>query len=250
MWNPLKVDHPVVHAPERRGKRRPKSHLRPDFPTALGILHRRSRPRLDGLRFLGDCVQKRGRSTMAGRRTSGSFLSGMVRVLVWYITKQDVVAIVNAANSTLLGGGGVDGAIHYEGGPQILEECREIRRTRFPHGLPVGEAVLTTAGRLPSRYVIHTVGPIARLGSEPDAAMLAACYRNSLALAAENKLRSIAFPAISTGAFGYPPEQAAPVVSKTIESVMSGETFVEEVRLVFYDGYNAMVFLRNQRFSC
>jgi O-acetyl-ADP-ribose deacetylase (regulator of RNase III) len=186
---------------------------------------------------------------MARPKSSGSFLSGKVRVLVGDITKQDVDAIVNAANSTLLGGGGVDGAIHYEGGPQILEECREIRRTRFPHGLPVGEAVLTTAGRLPSHYVIHTVGPITRLGSEPDAVMLAACYRNVLALAAEHKLRSIAIPAISTGAFGYPPEQAAPVVSETIESVVSGETVVQQVHLVFYDAHSATVFLKNQRFS-
>ncbi len=185
---------------------------------------------------------------MARARTTGSFLSGKVRVLVGDITKQDVDAIVNAANSTLLGGGGVDGAIHHEGGPQILEECQEIRRTRFPHGLPVGEAVLTRAGRLPSRYVIHTVGPITRLGSEPDAVMLAACYRNALALATENNLRSIAFPAIATGAFGYPPEQAAPVVSDTIGSVMSSETVVQQVRLVFYDDFSATVFLKNQRF--
>src|ERR1700719_1880058 len=136
-----------------------------------------------------------------------SFLDGKVQVVTGDITKQNVDAIVNAANSTLFGGGGVDGAIHAKGGPQILEACREIRRTRFPRGLPTGEVVLTTGGRLPARYVIHTVGPITRIGHEPDASMLASCYRNSLALAADTGLRSIAFPAISTGAFGYPPER-------------------------------------------
>jgi O-acetyl-ADP-ribose deacetylase (regulator of RNase III) len=186
---------------------------------------------------------------MAESRTSGSFLSGNVRVLVGDITKQNVDAIVNAASSDLLGGGGVDGAIHDAGGPQILEACREIRRTSFPRGLPTGEAVLTCAGLLPCQYVIHTVGPIRRFGSEPEAEMLAACYRNSFVLAAESKLRSIAFPSISTGAFGYPPEKAALVVSDTIESLMSGETIVREVRLVFFDANSASIFLNHQRFS-
>jgi O-acetyl-ADP-ribose deacetylase len=177
------------------------------------------------------------------------FLSGRVLVLKGDITKQNVDVIVNAANSALLGGGGVDGAIHARGGPQILEACREIRRTRFPHGLPTGEVVLTTGGRLPTRYVIHTVGPITRIGQEPDASMLASCYRNSLALAADTGLRSIAFPAISTGAFGYPPERAAPVVSETIESVLTAGTLVEQVRLVFYEAEDARLFLKNQRFT-
>lgn len=178
-----------------------------------------------------------------------SFLSKQVFVAIGDITKQRVDVIVNAANSTLLGGGGVDRAIHEEGGPLILEECREIRRTRFPGGLPCSDAVLTTAGRLPARYVIHTVGPIRRMGHEPDASMLATCYRNCLVLAAENNLRSIAFPAISTGAFGYPPEQAAPVVSETIESVLSSGAALEHVRLVFYEADDASVFLQNQRFT-
>jgi O-acetyl-ADP-ribose deacetylase (regulator of RNase III) len=182
-------------------------------------------------------------------RILNSFLSGKILVLVGDITKQDVDVIVNAANSTPLGGGGVDGAIHDEGGPQILEECREIRRTRFPHGLPTGGVVLTSGGRLPARYVIHTVGPILRVGHEPDVLSLASCYRNCLVLAAENRLRSIAFPAISTGAFGYPPEKAALVVSETIESVLTGGTVVEQVRLVFYDSDDARVFLENHRFK-
>jgi O-acetyl-ADP-ribose deacetylase (regulator of RNase III) len=178
-----------------------------------------------------------------------TFLSGHVLVLVGDITTQDVDAIVNAANSTLLGGGGVDGAIHRKGGPQILEECRAIRRTRFPDGLPTGDVVLTTGGLLPARHVIHTVGPIRRMGQEPDARMLAACYRNALALAAEQGFRSIAFPAISTGVYGYPRQLAAPVVSKTIESALAAGTVVQQVRLVFYQPDDAQVFLKNQQFS-
>lgn len=178
-----------------------------------------------------------------------SFLSGKVQVVNADITAQNVDAIVNAANSSLLGGGGVDGAIHAKGGPTILEACRKIRRTRFPQGLPTGEAVLTAAGQLPARYVIHTVGPITRSGSEPDATMLAACYRNSLALAAEHELRSVAFPAISTGAYGYPPELAAPVVSETIKSVLSAGSLVEEVRLVFFGANDARIFLKHQAFT-
>jgi|WetSurMetagenome_2_1015567.scaffolds.fasta_scaffold35612_3 O-acetyl-ADP-ribose deacetylase len=178
-----------------------------------------------------------------------SFLSGHVLVLVGDITAQDVDVIVNAANSTLLGGGGVDGAIHRKAGPRILEECREIRCTRYPDGLPTGEVVLTTGGLLLARYVIHTVGPIKRTGQEPDAPKLAACYRNALALAAKNNLRSIAFPAISTGVYGYPRHLAAPVVSKTIESALTAGTVVEQVRLVFYQPDDACVFLQNQCFT-
>ena len=186
---------------------------------------------------------------MDGSDVLESFVNDRVHVLVGDITRQSVDAIVNAANSTLLGGGGVDGAIHSKGGSQILTECREIRRTRFPHGLPAGEAVLTAAGRLSARYVIHTVGPITRIGKHPDADTLAACYRKSLALADENHLRSIAFPAISTGAFGYPREDAALVVSATIESVLVNGSLVDHVRLVFYDKDDARVFLKHQKFQ-
>jgi O-acetyl-ADP-ribose deacetylase len=182
-------------------------------------------------------------------RTLRSFLSGRVQILIGDITKQDVNVVVNAANVTLLGGGGVDGAIHHAGGPQILKECREIRRTRFPQGLPTGQAVLTSGGRLIARYVIHTVGPIVRLGRKPGAATLASCYRNSITLAAENGLRSIAFPAISTGAFCYPPEQAALVVSETIESTLTSEIRIEQVHLVFFDAEAAKLFIENQKFT-
>ena len=128
-----------------------------------------------------------------------TFLDGRVTVIVGDITKQDVEAIVNAANSSLLGGGGVDGAIHRAGGPAILEECREIRRTRFPQGLPTGEAVVTTGGKLPALYVIHTVGPIYGEHGGKEAELLADCYHNSLTLAVEKNVTSVAFPSIATG---------------------------------------------------
>jgi O-acetyl-ADP-ribose deacetylase len=181
--------------------------------------------------------------------TLAKFLGGKVHVVTGDITKQNVDVIVNAANSTLFGGGGVDGAIHTKGGPKILEACRELRRTCFPNGLPTGEAVLTTAGQLPARHVIHTVGPIAAIGKEPDAAKLAACYKNSLALAAEHGFRSIAFPAISTGAYGYPPDRAAPVVSEAIESVLSAGSPLEHVRLVFFNEDDARTFLKHHKFT-
>jgi O-acetyl-ADP-ribose deacetylase (regulator of RNase III) len=178
-----------------------------------------------------------------------TFLSGKVVVVRGDITAQKVDVIVNAANAALLGGGGVDGAIHFKGGAQILAECRQIRRARFPNGLPSGEAVITTGGNLPARFVIHTVGPVTRLGSVPDATLLSACYRNSLLLAAENGLRTIAFPAISTGAFGYPAELAAPVVSEAIEAVLNDGTQMDEIRLVFYGADDLRVFLQNQTFA-
>lgn len=178
-----------------------------------------------------------------------TFLEGRVRVTVGDITKQDVDAIVNAANSSLLGGGGVDGAIHRAGGSEILEECREIRRTRFPNGLPTGEAVITTGGKLPALYVIHTVGPIYGQHHGKEAELLANCYHNSLTLAVEKNLASIAFPAISTGIFGYPLEEAAQVSSKTIENFLSTDRQLQEVRLVFFQRRDAEVFLQNQKFS-
>jgi O-acetyl-ADP-ribose deacetylase (regulator of RNase III) len=136
------------------------------------------------------------------------------------ITREATDAIVNAANSELMGGGGVDGAIHRAGGPSILEECRRIRRNG---PLPAGEAVATTAGRLPCGLVIHTVGPIWRGGRSGEAEVLAACYRSSLALAAGRGLRSIAFPSISTGAYGYPVEEAARVAVSAVGDVLSRE---------------------------
>lgn len=178
-----------------------------------------------------------------------SYVGGKVRVVVGDITAQRVEVIVNAANSTLLGGGGVDGAIHRKGGGRILEECRTIRRTRYPEGLPTGEVVMTTGGNLAARYLIHTVGPICRLGSVPDAEGLASCYRKALELAAEKGLGSIAFPAISTGAYGYPREEAAGVASEAIEVGLRGAEGIAEVRLVFFGVEDARVFVRNQKFT-
>jgi O-acetyl-ADP-ribose deacetylase len=181
---------------------------------------------------------------------SVDFLGGRVRVRVGDITRERVGAIVNAANSTLLGGGGVDGAIHGAGGPAILAECREIRRTLYPEGLPTGEAVLTTGGLLPAAHVIHTVGPVWGRHAGREAELLAACYRNSLGLAAERGLASVAFPAISTGAFGYPAEEAAAVSSEAISLFLAGAgpaRVIEEVRLVFFSEAGARVFLRHHK---
>ena len=177
------------------------------------------------------------------------FLGGRVAVIVGDITKQDTDAIVNAANASLMGGGGVDGAIHRAGGEEIREECKEIRRTRFPNGLPTGEAIITTGGKLQALFVIHTVGPIYGQNDGNDAELLANCYHNSLTLAVEKNLTSIAFPAISTGVFGYPLAEAAKVASKTIENFLGTDHQLKEVRLVFFRARDAEVFLENQVFS-
>jgi O-acetyl-ADP-ribose deacetylase (regulator of RNase III) len=178
-----------------------------------------------------------------------TFLEGRVSVIVGDITKQDVEAMVNAANSSLLGGGGVDGAIHRAGGPAILEECREIRRTRFPQGLPTGEAVVTTGGKLPALYVIHTVGPIYGEDSGEEAELLANCYHNSLTLAVEKNVTSVAFPSIATGVYGYPRAEAAEISSRTIENFLSTDRQLKEVRLVFFQAGDAQIFIANQKFS-
>ncbi|MFE1960531.1 O-acetyl-ADP-ribose deacetylase [Streptomyces sp. NPDC059479] len=147
------------------------------------------------------------------------------------ITDQSVDAIVNAANSSLLGGGGVDGAIHRGGGPEILAECRALRAARYGRGLPTGQAVATTAGRLDARWVIHTVGPVYQVsGSDPS--LLASCYRESLRVADELGARTVAFPAISTGAYIWPMEDAARIA---VETVRNTETAVTEVRFVLFD---------------
>ena len=147
------------------------------------------------------------------------------------ITKQETDAIVNAANSTLLGGGGVDGAIHRKGGPSILAACQALRDERYPDGLPTGEAIATTAGDLPATWVIHTVGPVYSR-SEDRSTLLAACHTASLRVADEVGASSVAFPAISTGAFGYPPHSAGPTA---VEAVQKADTEVELVRFVIFD---------------
>lgn len=178
-----------------------------------------------------------------------SFLGGRVTVRVGDITRQNVDAIVNAANSSLLGGGGVDGAIHRVGGPRILEACHEMRRTTHPDGLPAGEAVSTHAGELAANAVIHTVGPIRRGNEQPDAATLASCYMRALEVAADGGAKSIAFPAVATGVYGYPPEMAAPVVSRTIEDFSQRDSRITDVRLIFYTQREANIFLEHQAFT-
>ncbi|MFD6284819.1 O-acetyl-ADP-ribose deacetylase [Streptomyces sp. NPDC060205] len=147
------------------------------------------------------------------------------------ITGQSVDAIVNAANSSLLGGGGVDGAIHRRGGPEILAECRKLRASHYGKGLRTGQAVATTAGRLDARWVIHTVGPVFS-GSEDRSELLASCYRESLRVADELGARTVAFPAISAGIFGWPMEDAARVA---VGTVRDAPTSVTEVRFVLFD---------------
>ncbi|MEV1293632.1 O-acetyl-ADP-ribose deacetylase [Pseudonocardia sp. NPDC049635] len=147
------------------------------------------------------------------------------------ITEVEVDAVVNAANSSLLGGGGVDGAIHRRGGPAILRECRELRAGRYPDGLPTGQAVATTAGDLPARWVIHTVGPV-HAKREDRSHLLASAYRESLRVADELGARSVAFPAISAGIYGWPLPDAARIA---VETVRDADTAVEHVRFVLFN---------------
>ncbi|MEX3107476.1 O-acetyl-ADP-ribose deacetylase [Streptomyces sp. V2] len=147
------------------------------------------------------------------------------------ITDQSVDAIVNAANSSLLGGGGVDGAIHRRGGPAILDACRDLRASHYGKGLPTGQAVATTAGNLNARWVIHTVGPV-HSATEDRSALLASCYRESLKVADQLGARTVAFPAISAGIYGWPMDDAARIAVRTVRET---PTRVEEVRFVLFD---------------
>ena len=150
------------------------------------------------------------------------------------ITKAEVDAIVNAANEKLIGGGGVDGAIRRAGGDEVVKECDEIRARQG--GCPTGTAVITTGGNLPAQYIIHTVGPIWNGGNAGEAALLASCYKESLQLAVENEVKSIAFPSISTGVYGYPTEKAATVALETIRDLAEGDaTMPELIQFVLFD---------------
>jgi O-acetyl-ADP-ribose deacetylase (regulator of RNase III) len=166
-------------------------------------------------------------------------LSQRIAIKVGDLTREAVDAIVNAANSSLMGGGGVDGAIHRAGGPAILDACRAIRAARYPDGLPTGDAVITTGGQLPARHVIHTVGPVFGRHRGEEAVLLAACYANSIALAAQHGLRTLAFPAISTGVYGYPKAEAAAVARRAILAALERHPGIEEVRLVFFSEADA-----------
>jgi len=150
------------------------------------------------------------------------------------ITDQETEAVVNAANPSLMGGGGVDGAIHRKGGLKILEECKKIRNTEWPEGLPTGKAVITSGGKLKARYVIHTVGPIWRGGNRDEPRLLSNAYWNSLELAVSKRLKTVAFPSISTGAYGYPAEKASRIALKTVKSFLEERDSLEEVRFVLF----------------
>ncbi|MFC8089276.1 O-acetyl-ADP-ribose deacetylase [Streptomyces sp. NPDC057301] len=154
-----------------------------------------------------------------------------IRLVQGDITRESVDAIVNAANSSLLGGGGVDGAIHRRGGPAILNECRGLRASRYGKGLPTGQAVATTAGELDARWVIHTVGPV-WAATEDRSELLASCYRESLRVADELGARTVAFPAVSTGIYGWPMDDGARIAVATVQAA---DTSVEEVRFVLFD---------------
>lgn len=178
-----------------------------------------------------------------------TYLDGKVTLLAGDLVLQDVEAIVNAANSSLLGGGGVDGAIHRAGGPRILAECRELRRGQWPDGLPTGDAAITSGGDLRARFVIHTVGPIygRHGGTEPE--LLANCYRNSLVLAARHDIGSIAFPAISTGAYGYPSLEAGRIAAKTVAEYVRGADLPCDIRLVFFGRQQAELLVGDDAFN-
>ncbi|MFH1252054.1 MAG: O-acetyl-ADP-ribose deacetylase [bacterium] len=163
-------------------------------------------------------------------------ISGRIILERGDITHETCDAIVNAANSSLLGGGGVDGAIHWAAGQRLVEECRRIRAAQLPNGLPTGEAILTTGYDLPAHYIIHTVGPIWRGGNHREAELLAACYRSVLRIAAEYKLDTVAIPAISTGAYGFPPEPAAKIALDVMRQHLAGNEFPHTVRFVVIGG--------------
>ncbi|MGE5593828.1 MAG: O-acetyl-ADP-ribose deacetylase [Betaproteobacteria bacterium] len=168
----------------------------------------------------------------------------VLRLIQGDITQQETDAIVNAANSELAGGGGVDGAIHRAGGPTVHEECMKIRKERGR--LPAGQAVLTSGGRLKARYIIHTVGPVWHGGARAEDETLASAYRSSLELAAEHGLRTVAFPSISTGAYGFPIERAARVALGAVKDFLAspkGQTF-DEVRFVLFTGRDLEVYER------
>lgn len=168
--------------------------------------------------------------------TPQSALDGKIQVLQGDITKMKVDAVVNAANKQLAGGGGVDGAIHKAGGPVIMEECREIVNKRGE--LPTGEAAMTIAGKMPARFVIHTVGPVWQGGEQGEAELLAAAYRNSLALAEDQGCKSVAFPNISTGVYGFPKDQAAEIAWQTVTQWLQEHALPKTVYFVCFDEEN------------
>ena len=166
-----------------------------------------------------------------------------LQLIMGDITDVEADAIVNAANSTLMGGGGVDGAIHRKGGPRILEECKRIRETEWPDGLPTGKAVITSGGNLKAKYVIHTVGPVWFGGLHVEAELLKQAYRNTLKLAASKGLKTIAFPSISTGVYGYPIEEASRIALATVKAFLEKEDRIEVAIFVLHSEQDLEVYL-------
>ncbi len=158
------------------------------------------------------------------------------------ITDVEADVIVNAANSSLMGGGGVDGDIHRKGGPKILEECKRIRETEWPDGLPTGKAVITSGGKLKAKYVIHTVGPVWFGGLHVEAELLKQAYRNTLKLAASKGLKTIAFPSISTGTYGYPIEEASHISLTTVKTFLEKEERFERVIFVLHSAHDLEIY--------
>jgi O-acetyl-ADP-ribose deacetylase len=167
-------------------------------------------------------------------------MPGNIRIIKGDITQQATDAIVNAANSSLMGGGGVDGAIHHAGGNHILEECRRIVKEHGP--LATGHAVITTGGNLPAKYVIHTVGPIYKDGKHHEPELLRSCYVESLKLAMKHGIKTISFPSISTGAYGYPVEAAAPVAVKAVKDFLNENPEIENAFFVLFDDHAFSVY--------
>ena len=167
-------------------------------------------------------------------------IAGKIELLQGDITKLNVDAIVNAANSSLMGGGGVDGAIHRAGGPSILEECKKIITKQG--SCPTGEAVITTGGNLPAKYVIHSVGPVWSGGKKNEAEKLANCYKNSLQLAIDNGIKTIAFPNISTGIYGYPKKESAEIAVSTVKEFFQNNNVISKVIFVCFDEENFQIY--------
>lgn len=173
------------------------------------------------------------------------YMNGRVVVKVGDITEEKADAIVNAANSSLMGGQGVDGAIHHAGGTAILDECRTLRKTVYPDGLPDGQAVVTTAGQLNARYVIHTVGPVWRFGNTGEKELLRDCYVNSLKAAVDKGCESIAFPAVSTGVYSFPKIKAAYIASKAVKEFIQDHDTIISVTFVLFSERDAELFVEN-----
>jgi O-acetyl-ADP-ribose deacetylase (regulator of RNase III) len=192
------------------------------------------------------CGQQLARKyRMANDMISYDFKVGKARVRLVNgdITEMETDAIVNAANSSLMGGGGVDGAIHRKGGPKILEECKKIRATVWPEGLPTGRAIITSAGNLKAKHVIHTVGPVWHGGNRGEAELLAQAYQNSLRTAVSNELKTVAFPSISTGAYGYPIGNASRIALKTVKDFLEKEDRLSEVVFVLFSQHDLKLYV-------